>query len=150
MRHLGSGVTEERRSLMTGLSDGQCLQVTKRRENQKRKRGRRGQGEEKRKTVVTRKAGEGHVSQKRGRSAVSVLLRGRVRWGQKSDRKLARGRHWRPCHTVSVVWWGGKIWGENGWTDVETENKDLSLDTQSWEGLENRMIFVREEELDGV
>lgn len=33
---------------------------------------------------------------------------------------------------------------------METENKDLSLDTQSREELENRMIFVREEELDGV
>lgn len=53
-------------------------------------------------------------------------------------------------HSFCGVVGGGEIWGENGWTDVETENKDLSLDTQSWEGLENRMIFVREEELDGV
>lgn len=33
---------------------------------------------------------------------------------------------------------------------METENKDLSLDTQSREELENRMIFVGKEELDGV
>lgn len=33
---------------------------------------------------------------------------------------------------------------------METENRDVSLDTRNQEELENRMIFVREEELDGV
>ena len=34
---------------------------------------------------------------------------------------------------TQFLWCGGgeKIWGENRWTEVETENKDLSLDTQS-------------------
>lgn len=51
----------------------------------------------------------------------------------------------------SFTWCGGKNLEEE-WMDRhgETENKDLSLDTQSREELENRMIFVREEELDGV
>ena len=33
---------------------------------------------------------------------------------------------------------------------METENRDISLDTRNQEELENRMICVREEELDGV